>query len=494
MQNNENELVDFVDENSDIKEFQQTHDKKVVKNIILVAVSNILTLLAGILVGFVLPKIMTKVDYGYYKTFTLYFGYIGLFHFGFIDGIYLVYAGKKYKDLNFEKFRLYTRLLIVFQFIISLVISLISLFFINKTIGIVFLCLGVNIIFNSLTCYYQFISQITGRFKELSFRNIIKAILTCVSILVLTLLFYFNILSNISYVLYIVIFTVIQVILTLWYIYTYKDITFGKSLPFKDELYDIKKLFKVGIPLLIANIVSSLILTIDRQFVSLLFNIEIYAVYAFAYNMLSLITTVISAISTVLYPTIKTYSEDRLKNDYNRLMAIITIIVGFCIGSYYPLKFILEKFLPQYVDSLQIFRIILPSLLISSSISMIMFNYYKSLNKQLLYFIISLIILFMSALANAIAYLLFQTTIAISIASVIIMGLWYIWVELLIIRRFKINPLNHILYIICIMLIFYVLSYMINNEFVGFFVYLLFYIIFSIVFYFNFFKNRFKFI
>ena len=210
--------------------------------------------------------------------------------------------------------------------------------------------------------------------------------------------------------------------------------------------------------------------------------------------MLSLITTVISAISTVLYPTIKTYSEDRLKNDYNRLMAIITIIVGFCIGSYYPLKFILEKFLPQYVDSLQIFRIILPSLLISSSISMIMFNYYKSLNKQLLYFIISLIILFMSALANAIAYLLFQTTIAISIASVIIMGLWYIWVELLIIRRFKINPLNHILYIICIMLIFYVLSYMINNEFVGFFVYLLFYIIFSIVFYFNFFKNRFKFI
>ena len=63
--------------------------------------------------------------------------------------------------------------------------------------------------------------------------------------------------------------------------------------------------------------VSSFILTIDRQFVSVLFDIETYASYAFAYNLLSLITTVISAISTVLYPTIKTYDEKTLFLNYN---------------------------------------------------------------------------------------------------------------------------------------------------------------------------------
>ena len=94
---------------------------KVVKNIILVALSNILTLISGVLVGFVLPKIMSKADYGYYKTFTLYFSYIGLFPLGFIDGIYLIYAGLNYKDLNKNKFRLYTRFLFWFQFVLMVI-------------------------------------------------------------------------------------------------------------------------------------------------------------------------------------------------------------------------------------------------------------------------------------------------------------------------------------------------------------------------------------
>ena len=65
---------------------------KFIQNFIVVLISNGLTILSGILVGFIIPKIMGVTDYGYYKTFTLYSSYIGLFHFGFIDGIYLYFA------------------------------------------------------------------------------------------------------------------------------------------------------------------------------------------------------------------------------------------------------------------------------------------------------------------------------------------------------------------------------------------------------------------
>lgn len=492
MHNNENELVDFVDENSDIKEFQQTQDEKVVKNIILVAMSNIFTLLAGVLTGFILPKIMSKADYGYYKTFTLYLGYVGLFHLGFIDGIYLIYAGIKYTNLNKEKFRMYSKFLIFFQLFISIIIVLIALFFIKSEYGIIFFCIGINLFFQNITSYYQFISQVTSRFKELSFRNIIKAFLTSISIIILTILFYFNIISLISYLMYIILYTLIQLLLTIWYVFTYKDITFGKSFKIKNEYKHLFSLFKLGFPLLVANLVSSLILSVDRQFVSILFNIEEYATYAFAYNMLSLITTVISAISTVLYPTIKVYKEDQLKINYNKLITIISIVVSFCVGAYYPLKFVLENFLPNYLNSLPIFRIILPGLIISSCISMIMFNYYKSMNKQSKYFVISLIILCLSILANIISYCIFKTTISISIASVIIMILWYFIVEFTIIKKFKINTFKNIFYIFSIMIMFYILTFIVDNTFLGFFVYFLLYTIITLLFHFKLIKNRFK--
>ena len=57
-------------------------NKKTISDIIKVSLSNFLKLLAGILTGFLLPKILNITDYGYYKTFTLYISYVGIFHFG----------------------------------------------------------------------------------------------------------------------------------------------------------------------------------------------------------------------------------------------------------------------------------------------------------------------------------------------------------------------------------------------------------------------------
>lgn len=60
--------------------------KKAFYDLIKVIISNIVALLSGILVGFVVPKIMGFDDYGYFKTYALYAGYTGLLHFGISDG------------------------------------------------------------------------------------------------------------------------------------------------------------------------------------------------------------------------------------------------------------------------------------------------------------------------------------------------------------------------------------------------------------------------
>lgn len=82
------------------------NQKTIVKNLIMVLLSNTLILLSSIVVGLIIPKILGVTNYGYYKIFTLYAGYTSLLHFGFLDGILLKHGDEDFNELNKKLFRL----------------------------------------------------------------------------------------------------------------------------------------------------------------------------------------------------------------------------------------------------------------------------------------------------------------------------------------------------------------------------------------------------
>lgn len=460
---------------------KNNQDKKIINNVFMVAASNILTILAGIVTGFLLPMLMGQADYGYYKIFTLYISYVGLFHFGFIDGIYLYYAGKNYENLDKEKFKFFTKFLVIFQTLMFVIITLVAMFFVKSQYGFIFLFTGITLLINNITSYYQFISQITFRFKELALRNTLRSLLTIVSVAILLLLFKFNLINLIGYQIYVYIYTSINLLLLIWYFVTYKDITFGK-LRNKVEKKEILHLFKLGFPLLLSNLVGVLILNIDRQFVSIIYDPETYAIYAFAYNMLGLATTAIGAISTVLYPSLKTKTVDELKASYSKLNGFMIVLVSFALLSYFPLVLIVKWLLSQYINSLQYFLIIFPGLVFNTSTTIVMSNYYKSLGKVNHFFGISVMVLILSIIANFIAYFAFKTPLAISVASVIVMVIWYLVADILICKSFhKFNWTNFI-YAILISICFYLTTILINNIYISGAIYLISFIVLTLIF------------
>ena len=209
------------------------------------------------------------------KIFTLYASYVGLLHFGFADGIYLKYGGKNYDELNKKSFRFYTLFLIGLELIISVIGALISLFALSGDLRFIFICLAAYLLTANIINYYQIISQITGKFNELSIRTVIQSMLTALAVIVLWFIKRFADIS-ISYKIYTTIYVGINAVLALWYIFTYRDLTFGEQEGSnKKEIWEFVKL---GFPLLFANLSSTLILNIDRQFVSVLFDTDIYAV------------------------------------------------------------------------------------------------------------------------------------------------------------------------------------------------------------------------
>ncbi len=451
-----------------------------IKDILKVSASNIFKLMSSVLVGLLLPKILGVEDYGYYKTFTLYIHYVGLFHFGIQDGIYLVYGGKDFEELEKTRFRFYSRFFIGLEFVISVLLATVSALSLSGELRFIFLFVAVYLFAYNVTGFYQMISQITGRFTELSRRNLIQS--ACVSAAVLTLYVLFRFFNfEFTYRLYMVIYTGIIAALGLWYINTYRVIIFGEADTLRSTWREIPRMIRIGFPLTVANLCSTLILSLDRQFVNILFDTETYAVYAFAYNMLALVTSAVSAISTVLYPRLKRTSAESLTSNYTNLTSIIGSLVFCALSIYFPLCIFVDWFLPKYTGSLPIFRIIFPGLAISSSITIVMHNYYKVLGISNKFFVKSVIILGISAAANYLAYTVWGTTVSISVASICVMIFWYFFVESYFIKQFHIQWKKKALYMFIMVAAFYLIT-CIQNHYLGFFVYLAVYALFTLLF------------
>ena len=429
---------------------------KPISSVIKIAVSNVLKLFSGVLIGFLLPKIFGVADYGYYRTFTLYVSYAGILSFGFIEGLLLIYGGKDLQDLPKEKFRLYSRIFIIFQIIFAVTGALLSLLFIGE-VRFVFFAVSIHIIGLNVCLYFQTISQITSRFNELSFRNILYSALISLTVLGLYLFAYLNKdgVDSSIYRLFVLFQVLIQLSVSIWYLITYRNLVFGKSEKFTENKSEIREIIRIGLPLLVSNLTSTLILAVDRQFVNIFFDINEYAVYSFAYSMFGLFTTATMAISTVLFPILKRTKQDQLFGTYSSMIAIILMFVFVAISLYYPLSWFVPWFLPNYSNSLIIFRIIIPGLAINSAVTIISHNYYKTSREGFAYFIQCLIVLALSIGLNCLAYFVFKTTVSISIASVIAVIVWYLLTQFYYHLKHKVPILKNSLFMFIMLSVFY---------------------------------------
>ncbi len=69
---------------------------KFIKNIGMISLVNIISIFSSVILALLLPKILSPDEYGYYRVFTLYVGYSGVFCLGLIDGIVLKHGGENY--------------------------------------------------------------------------------------------------------------------------------------------------------------------------------------------------------------------------------------------------------------------------------------------------------------------------------------------------------------------------------------------------------------
>lgn len=434
-------------------------NKNLVKNTGIVVGNNIITLSKSIILSIGIPKLLSVDDYAIYKIFTLYLSYAGFFHYGFIDGVGVKYGGNITELNSGKSIRLFTRVLLAIELITCIGLWCLGLF-LNNSLERGLICLvGVYIVFHNMNAYFQLLFQLAMKFKtytySMSFFNIIN--------LVLFFLLFFYKWGN-GYMC-VGILIISEMIVFLINLFLYPTAFWGKAEPFRKNVGLVKEIFAKGLPLMLAGIVMTLILNLDRQFVLKFFTKYQYAQYAFAYSLVSLISTFVSALSLVLYPMLKKSGIDVLQKMYlNMTFAIAVIIYGFFI--LIPvLRLFMRWFLPNYVEAVEIFEFIYPSLVCVSIIKVVIANYFKTLENTKLYFTISLIAFGISFGANILAYLLSENMLAIAIATTCTCIIWYYMCDIQLRRIFSLNH-KLIYYIAFMSLICYAMLFMkmyVNN-------------------------------
>ncbi|KXY37749.1 hypothetical protein AT269_06030 [Bacillus cereus] len=382
------------------------------KDFIRVLNVNVLNLLIGIVTGFLLPAFLPIDQYAYLKTFTLYLTYVGLLHFGYIDGLFLKYGGEQKKNIDLRVLKGENLFFLYFQIVITSILLVIGIYLRNYIyIGIALCILPINI--QSL---FKFFYQAIGEFKVYSRITLLAPSITF--IFNLCLIFYFQVDNFELYILAnIACNYLIFIILELVFLKKQKDI---KAIYNKNGLIDN---FRIGIFVMVGNFSSILFYTIDRWFVKYYMDVRSFAFYSFAISMMTVITVLISAVTTTLYPYLAR-NKQLIKNNIRVYLQILGALLS---SSYFVFAFIVEYFITNYIESLSIISILFVSFPAIIVINALYSNLYKLQRRQKKYFLTIFCVLVFNILMNLLAIHIYAGIESIAIATSISFYVWYIY-------------------------------------------------------------------
>lgn len=386
------------------------------KGIIYIFISNLISLLATLGTGFLLPKFLSIDSYSEIKTFQLYLTYVGILHLGFADGIYLKNGGKSLKTIDQATISSEYRTFKIFQLIVSLLLAIFSFATENY---LLFFC-ALTVLPINASSFLKSLYQSIGEFKQYSkFTNLNTLLIFAINLILLFILKSQNALAFI--ILYIVAYFLY------WFVIEFHHHhLFDRTNPSANPKYLIKNI-RSGFFLMTGNFCSIILTSIDRLFVQNFISRTTFAYYSFAVSIENLLTIFITPISTVLYNYFCTHHQ---ASEIQKIKRLILLFSSLLIAGFFPAKLAVKFFLPNFTPSLTVLSILFAAQFFSIIVRCIHVNLYKSAQAQTTYFKKLLSIIFLSIALNSAAVLIFKSSESIAIATLISNFAWFIISEL----------------------------------------------------------------
>jgi O-antigen/teichoic acid export membrane protein len=133
-------------------------------------------------------------------------------------------------------------------------------------------------------------------------------------------------------------------------------------------------LLRLGIPVLVANLIAGLAQSVDRLLLSVAIPVEQFALYGFATSALVVANAVTQSFSRVALPHAARLPGGDRPAFYGRLHALIAAAFGVGLALYPLVEAIVADFIPAYVPALPIMRALLPGALVGVALQVVVFT------------------------------------------------------------------------------------------------------------------------
>lgn len=350
--------------------------KKAISSIKITFIAQVLVLILSLVRSLVLPKLLSVEDYGYWQVYVFYSAYVGMFALGYNDGVYLKYGKYQYDELPFERLRS-SNIIYVLMLGAFTVIACGGSFFIHDTFRkLAMIGVSLDIFLMGINGLLVYVLQITNQMKAYSVYSVLDKVVLLLEILLIMFL------PTRTFVWVVLADVISKLVVTVCLLWRFRSFFGGKRVPLKEGKCDFCDNVKIGLNLMIANLMGMFVTGIGRFVVDAFGSIEDYAYYSFGITVTNLVLVFITAVSLVLYPTLKRLPVSNYNGYFKKLNCFVTAFNFLALLLYYPAIWFIRFFLPGYISIFAYLHFLFGVIILQSKMQLLNNTFYKVLREE----------------------------------------------------------------------------------------------------------------
>lgn len=362
------------------------------------------------LISLLLPAFIDVAEFGYWQLFILFSNYVGFFHLGLNDGVYLIEGGNSRAQIDKRAIKSLFACGSAYQCVFAVVIIAFALIApMESKREFVFIATAVFLLLANFTNYWGYVFQAMNETKLYSATVAINRLVFLVPLLACMFL------GCRDFQIYVVFYLLAQAVALAFCLYKARDFLKEHLMGWLAAAKQTVSTIRVGAKLMIASVFGMLIIGSMQFFVDSQGDIEVFSKFSFALSMVSFFMIFIYQASMVLFPALRQTSEEEQKEVFVAARDCLDAILPVVFLLYYPAVALLMLWLPQYELSFSLFALLLPICIFDGKMDLIGTTYLKVIRGESLLLKINLVSLVACLACIGLNALLFDSLTALSI-------------------------------------------------------------------------------
>jgi O-antigen/teichoic acid export membrane protein len=346
------------------------------RHFLLVFGSQMIVLVSGLIKALVVPVVLGVSDYGYWQIYVFYTVYVGVFTLGHNDGIYLKYGGYRFEDLPLATLRASNMMHLLLLALGAATVAVFASSATEPQRELVFFAVAANILVLGATSNISLSLQVANRMKGFAFLNAADKIFFTVALFALIdpqlRTYWFLIAVDL----------IGKTAVLAAILFRYRQLHVG---PFAGILVAWAEFcgnLRSGIQLMVANLSGMLVLGIGRIIIEYFGSLDSYSYYAFAISLANVVLISVTAMSVVIYPSLKRQGQASYKRHFETTNEAYSVFSLLMLSSYFAALAFISVIATSYAPVIEFLNVIFVITVLQGKMQLVNNTFYKALRLE----------------------------------------------------------------------------------------------------------------